>query len=71
MDRQTDLPHRRDSAALLDDIDRLTERLSECLARQEGPELVALMGRVRALSSGSSPAPVQAEDLRSLLSEVG
>ncbi|MGH2717222.1 MAG: phosphoenolpyruvate carboxylase [Actinomycetota bacterium] len=58
-------------AALRADLRRLGELLEESLVRQEGPELLALVRRVRSLTEQSSTSPGQASgELRGLLAEA-
>ncbi|HWD72787.1 MAG TPA: phosphoenolpyruvate carboxylase [Actinomycetota bacterium] len=55
-------------AALRADIRRLGDLLEQSLARQEGPELPALVGRIRELTERSLSSSLQAgEELRALL----
>ncbi|MFN2592479.1 MAG: phosphoenolpyruvate carboxylase, partial [Candidatus Dormibacteria bacterium] len=55
-------------AALRADIRRLGDLLEQSLARQEGPELPALVGRIRNLTERSLSSSLQAgEELRALL----
>ncbi|MDQ6725252.1 MAG: phosphoenolpyruvate carboxylase [Actinomycetota bacterium] len=58
------------SPALRADIARLSGLLAQSLARQEGPALVALVQRVRALTARASASTGDADTLKRVLTEI-
>ncbi|MDQ6797231.1 MAG: phosphoenolpyruvate carboxylase [Actinomycetota bacterium] len=58
------------SAALRADIARLSTLLAQSLHRQEGPELVALVDRVRALTTHVPSSTNDADELKAVLAGV-
>jgi phosphoenolpyruvate carboxylase len=58
------------SSALRTDLVRLEDLLRQSLARQEGPELVEVVDRVRALTPHASCSCAQSDELARLLSAV-
>ena len=58
------------SAAVRADIARLSGLLAESLLRQEGPGLLQLVERVRALTTQVPDSPGEADELKRVLAEV-
>jgi len=58
------------TAALRADIARLSGLLAQSLTRQEGPALVALVDRVRSLTTELPESPGNADELKRVLAEV-
>jgi phosphoenolpyruvate carboxylase len=63
-------PRLSGSPALRADISRLSGLLAQSLERQEGPELVALVERIRALTTRGPATAANAEELKRVLAGV-